>query len=474
MRDLETRLRMPRLLGEPLENMREVLECLYSRCHVMMQDIDKAANRQDDAVRSILYSRWFLPTVVGSGFAFRLFWILTFHLTPVSDFAIYYQSAASIAGGHGYVTQGGFATAYFPIGYPLFLAMLFWVLGTSVIVAQTANLILSVVSLALTYRIAKDLFRSELAGRLSLLFLAIYPNNIAYTSLVRVEIFHLFLLLLGVALLLPCISIKGTAHPGRLLIAGLVFGYATLVKVQTLLLPAFFLLLFPQFSWEGRSVVNRLKGAVIVYVALIGVLIPWVVRNYGLYHDVVLSNNSGVNLYIGNGPEATGRWEPIPGLGVIKNTQDEYKIDQVARREAINYMEAHPWQTLELIPKKLRALFERGDGMDWNIYGTPSESRMAMSVLEWLDQINTIYGWLVYIFFAASLIFGYWKRLRFGKGHGWPLLGIVVILYFTGIYLVCYGMGRYHFPIVPWMIMYSAALLSSLRANVADRTSLTE
>jgi len=429
---------------------------------------------EQSPVRSILLSPWYLPTVLTLAFAIRLCWILIFHPNPVSDFAFYFRGAESIARGYGYAKYGGFLTAYFPIGYPLFLAMLFWVFGVSVTVAQTANLILSVASLVLLYWIARDLFKSELAGRLSLLFLAIYPDNIAYTSLVGVEIFHLFLLFLGVTLLLPYISIKGAVHPGRLLTAGLVFGFTTLVKAQTLLLPAFLLLLFPQFSWEGRNLFNRLKRVAILYIALIGVLIPWMVRNYGLYHDIVLSNNDGLNLYIGNGPEANGTWVAIPWINIGNNTLDEYKINQIARREAIDYIKTHPLQTLTLMPKKLIALFDYGNGVYWNIMGTGNELIFARDVLRLLDRLNAIYEFVVFVFLIASLLFGCCKRLRLGKGHGWPLLGIVIVLYFIGIYFVYYGAARYHFPIIPWMIMYSAALLSSLFANVAHGNSLMQ
>lgn len=429
---------------------------------VMNQSDDNyIIRRGHNPVRSILLSQWYLPSVVALAFAIRLCWILVFHPNPVSDFAFYFRSAASIARWYGYAPFG-VATAYFPVGYPLFLAMLFWVFGVSVTVAQTANLILSVASVGLVYLIARDVFRSELAGRLSLLFLAIYPDNIAYTSLVGVEVFHLFLLFFGVALLLPCISIKEAVNPGRLLAAGLVFGFATLVKAQTLLLPAFLLLLFPQFSWEGRSLVNRLKKVAILYVALIGVLTPWVIRNYRLYNDIVLSNNDGVNLYMGNGPEANGTWVAIPWFDVGNDTWAEYKINQIARRKALDYIKTHPLQTLALMPKKLIALFDNGDGVYWNAMDTGSESALATPVLGMMDQINAIYEFIVIVLLIASLLFGCWKRLRLGKGHGWPLLGTVVILYFIGIYLVYYGAARYHFPIIPWMIMYSAALLSSI------------
>ena len=224
----------------------------------------------------------------------------------------------------------------------------------------------------------------------------------------------------------------------------------------------FLLLLFPQFSWEGRSLVDRLKKVAILYVALIGVLIPWVVRNYGLYKDVVLSNNDGLNLYIGNGPDANGTWVAIPWIDAGNNTLDEYKINQVARREAIDYIKTHPLHTLMLMPKKLIALFDQGDGVYWNIKGKGSELIFARYVLRLFDHFNSSYEYVVFFVLFASLLIGCWKRLRLGKGHGWPLLGIVIIFYFIGIYLIYYGAARYQFPIIPWMIMYSAALLSSL------------
>ena len=418
---------------------------------------------------SILLSSWYLPTVIALAFAIRLCWILFFHPKPVSDFAFYFRGAESIVRGHGYTHYGRFVTAYFPVGYPLFLAMLFWVSGVSIPVALTANLVLSVMSLVFAYWIARELFRSEITGRLFLLLLAAYPNNIAYTSLVGVETAHLFLLFLGIALLLPGISIKGGVYPWRLLMSGLVFGLATLVKMQTLLLPAFLLLLFPQFSWEKSCLIDRVKKIGILYVVLIAVLSPWVIRNYILYNDFVLSNNDGVNLYIGNGPDANGTWVGVAWFGVEKNAMDEYKINQRARNEAISYIKAHPLQTLILMPAKLVSLFSHGDGVYWNNLGTDMKLKSARRILRGVDKLNTNYESIMIVFLIVSLLFGCWKRLQHGKGNGWPLMGIAIIVYFVSIYLVDYGSPRYHFPIIPWVIMYSAALLSSIyRGYVAS------
>jgi len=421
----------------------------------------KQQSRIRGSIQSILLSPWYLPVLIALAFAVRLCWILVFDPKPVSDFSFYFQCAESIARGLGYTKNGGFATAYFPAGYPLFLGVLFRLFGISIVIAQTANLVLSVLSLVLVYWIARELFRSELTGRLALLFLAIYPNSIAYTPLLGVEVVHLFLLLLGVGILLPSISNTERASPGRLLIAGLVFGFATLVKMQTLLLPALLLLLFPQFLWEKRILNNRLKKIAMLYAVIIVVLSPWIVRNYILYDDLVLSNNDGLNLYMGNGPEANGTWVAVPWFPVDNNTQDEYKLNQTARREAIGYIETHPFRTLTLMPNKLISLLSHGDGVFWNIISTRSTLNMTRGILLQLDRINTMYEITLLVLFMASLSLGLWTRLKLGKGRGWPLLGILVILYFIGIYLVYYGAARYHFPIIPWAMMYSAALLTA-------------
>ncbi len=421
-----------------------------------------------NAIHSILLSRWYLPTVLVVAAAMRLVWILFFQPNPVSDFAFYFRSAESIAQGFGYNAHGT-PTAYFPVGYPLFLGMCFRIFGVSVTVAEVANLICSMGSLALAYGIARQLFKSEVAGRLSLLFLAVYPNDIAYTSLVSVEVLYVFLLLLGVALVLPCIATNAPLHPGRLILAGLAFGVATLVKVQTLLLPVFLLLLIPQFSWEGKSLVNRMKKGAVLYVALILVLCPWIVRNYEIYNDIVLSNNGGTNLYIGNGPEADGTWVEPPVFDTSEGVMHDYYNDQAARREAIVYIATHPWRTLALLPKKFLALFDHGDGMYWNDIGTPNKSASRKNLLQWLSQANAIYESTIYVGVAAAFLFAVWKRLQTRSGTGWSRTGTVVILYFVAVYLAYYGARRYNFPIMPWMIMYSAAFLSSLVPDASQK-----
>jgi hypothetical protein len=70
-------------------------------------------------------------------------------LEQSSDFLWYYQRAVEITSGAGYA-EGGILTAFWPIGWPGFLAALFTITGPSVLAAQIANLIFAALVFAFT------------------------------------------------------------------------------------------------------------------------------------------------------------------------------------------------------------------------------------------------------------------------------------------------------------------------------------
>jgi len=149
-------------------------------------------------------------------------------VTPWSDADWYYTRAAMLAQGLGYLGNNGLPTAYWPPGWPMAMSAAFRVLGTSTVTVGLLNLASAVLAGWLTYDLARRLFGSELSGRIALLLLAVYPNSILYVPLAMTEVFYTTLLLAGCWLL---IARKGAL---RLVLAGLVFGVATLVKAQTL------------------------------------------------------------------------------------------------------------------------------------------------------------------------------------------------------------------------------------------------
>ena len=410
----------------------------------------------------MLESRLFPPVCLGVAFLVRVGWILLVDPKPVSDFYTYFTSGLEISLGHGY-HEGGLPTALWPVGYPAFLGGIFAIFGRSLFVAKLANVFLYVGIIALSYRLAARLFRSSLTPRLTLLLLSFYPNHIAYASLVACETLFVFLLMLGALLFLSANS----RYP-MLVLSGVVLGLASLVRPQALLAPILFVLLAPGSKQAGRRAGSRLLSLAIVYVGVTLAVLPWTLRNYRAFGRlVVVSTNGGGMLLLGNNPWADGTYAPRPELHRIMNGRSEPERDDQGRKFALSYMREHPIETVMRWPRKLWYLY-RGDveGIRWNVEGIHArgasvpEERLLTALL-----ISEAYYLLVAAACLASLFF-FWKG-SLGSGGGqatFTALGLGVIAYFSLLGMVYFGDPRYHFPAMPWVVMYAAALPEAIES----------
>jgi len=380
----------------------------------------------------------------------------------VSDFDIYFKEGIEISLGHGYQARGA-PTAFWPVGYPAFLGALFTVFGRSLFVAKLANVLLYIGIIALSFRVATVLFRGSLAPKLTLLILSFYPNHIAYTSLVASEILFLFLVLLGAALLL-------TANPRltRIVLSGAVFGLTTLVRPQALFLPLVFVLLAPGPDRTGKPALGKLASLAILYASLLLVVLPWTSRNYRVFgHYVLVSTNGGGNLLIGNNDLANGAYDSRPEFPSILGGGDEYEQDVRARKFAITYVRTHPLSVLKRLPRKLW-YFYAGDveGIRWNVDGLKARGRalpdgLVFSAMAVADGYYLLVG---AAFIASLFLLGGFRS----RGGAFPLVGLGVVAYFACLSMIFFGGSRFHFPVIPWIAMYAAALPEALGARAPD------
>ena len=430
----------------------------------------------------VIQHRYFTPVCFIFALIIRIGWVCLVDTQPVSDFRWYYERGIDFAAGRGYsvgptaywpanlppaslITSdqypiNGRPTAYWPVGYPAFLGLLFVVSGPSLFVAKIANVVLGLGGLFLAYNIARKLFDSELAGRVTLLILSFYPNHIAYSSLLASEILSLFLLLLGILLLIVL------HHRLWLAVgAGAVFGLACLVKPQAIFLPALFAVayLLPNKGWKALA--ENLIPLVVVYVSIGITILPWQIRNYRVFNDFVfISNNGGINLLVGNNPYATGAYIFSKKItSMLGDVQDEHKRDIQARALAVDYIIHHPLEAMELLPKKLWHLYS-GDreAMSWNEAGLgPTESHKRdfffLKIIAQLYYTLIIVAFLVFIFALPTLQYRNPVQTR-----PLPATGLWVVLYFTAICLLTFGDSRFHFLIMPWIVMYVGALADRL------------
>ena len=403
-------------------------------------------------VVKIITNNRFVPVVLLLAFVLRLLWIVLVNSHPVSDFACYDMYGVYLANGKGYIDSGS-PTAYWAIGYPAFLGILYYIFGHTLFIAKFANVAMAIGVLILSYVISSKLFQSSYIGKWTLLLLAFYPNHIAYTSLLSAEILFLFLLLLGFLIL----QISGSKMK-LVSLSGIVFGLACLVKPVGLFVPAISVL-----SMRTR----RIPSLIVIYLSLGVTLLPLVIRNYNVFGHLTLLNNGGVNLLCGNNQFATGKRIFNDELAkLFEDVDGEYEKDQLAKQIALKYISEHPVRTFVICFKKFYYLYRSDvDGISWNLAGVNSSyNKRVFFLIKVVAQGYYMLIGIAFLFGVFVLFTSKGRRIwsfRYGSEKPVSRVGLYIILYFTVIYMIFFGMPRFHFPMMPWIIMYIGVLLGT-------------
>ena len=90
-----------------------------------------------------------LVAIVALGAALRIGVAILIPSVLESDYLEYWTLANNLHDGHGLIGREGYPTAFLNLGYPLFLAGIFAVLGASIAAVKAANIVLGVASLVL-------------------------------------------------------------------------------------------------------------------------------------------------------------------------------------------------------------------------------------------------------------------------------------------------------------------------------------
>ena len=408
--------------------------------------IFKLSNGSSATILRMLDHPYFVVWCFGLFILLRVL-LLFVPLEMESDALWYLNRAGGIAAGDGY-SENGHPTAYWPVGYPGFLGILFWLFGTSQTVGVIANLVCAAASFFLVLALTRYFFQSDRSARLAVALLTIYPNNIAYIPILLTETYFTFMMLLGCYLFV----VRRTLP--FLVLAGLVFGLMTLTKAQAVFVPGFlaFLWLITPEGWRHRWAVVARIG--LVYVMMAVVLVPWAVRNTMVFDDLVLiSTNGGATLLTGNNPSATGGYTEDDPLVKQRNfsVEDQVAADKRAWKLAIDWIKSNPKRFLELIPLKIfHAWAPDGEG-EWAYQDGFKNYEKYYYLFRGVRVLNQVFYFLLILGFAVA-IFPLWRR-RHEMAWPWPLFGYVFCGYLTLIAIVFSGQSRFHFPAMPWIIM---------------------
>ena len=373
------------------------------------------------------------------GLALRCLWVALYPARATSDAAIYLELAGKLAAGQPFASGAGIA--YWPPGYPVFLAPFVRLFGANAATVIGINLLLFITALWLLHRLAMRLGGRSVA-RVATLIFALWPNLIASTGIAAKE---LLVIPLWLACLLVWLDRRAPPIWGASA-AGLLLGATILVQPSLQLFP---LVLVAHGLWHcGWSrAIARLAYLTLGMALVIG---PWSYRNAQRLGRVVpIVTTGGVNLYIGNNPRADGGYQE---RGEFDLSQlGELERDDTARRLAQQWILQHPEDfALLAIEKQIRFLGEDGTG----VYETLKRGGEHAVLTYFVWKAVTTAFWLGLI----ALLFSVWLRGA-PLDEDWMLL-VLGVLYLYGLHSVFQSNSKFHEP------------LSGMLALLAGRSAL--
>ncbi len=399
----------------------------------------------------------------------RLIWVAFIRPEYYSDFALYMDLAQSMADGNGY-RMGGASTAFMPPGYPFWLTALI-VLHVKPVIGQV---VLGVLNVLLLYLLVQQLTGQTRAALFSGYALALYPNHIAYSSLMASELLHLCCVLAGSLWLILALR---RSRPLMMMMSGLAFSYGTLVKAQVALVPAIILVAWIVYDRHAARITAVTRLCLVFLAVWLLVQTPWFVRNLRLFGEPVwVSTNHGYNMLIGFNPRSDGGYslEALPKQEAI----NEVEYDRQLYRTAMRNLRNDPWRYITLLPRKLVRLYA-GDG-DGILYNYMHSNRAVMQACDnqllcayqamlrneckgrrWLMLfgLNLVFYIVFWGLFVASVMM-YRRVLLHDIAPSSLTITWLIVIYYTLLSLVSFGGLRFHFVILPWMIASASCLFS--------------
>ena len=284
--------------------------------------------------------RLILIALLSVAFVWRLGYFLEMEASPYRgsltlDSEVYHETAVEVA--HGRLSGG--STFYQAPLYPWALGLVYAVFGTSQTIAKLLQILLSVSSCWLIYRIARRVFDRSVA-QVALGISAVYGMFIYFSNELLVVTVIVFLDLLGLDLLL-----RAAADERKILWAGagVVFGFSAIARPTILPFVAVVCVWTAVSGWRSGKRLAALRATIVFAAGAALPIAPVTLHNYLADGDLVLiAANGGFNFYIGNNPQSDGVTAAAPGIRPDRG--DAYSDQVQVARQRLGRIDATPRQ----------------------------------------------------------------------------------------------------------------------------------
>jgi 4-amino-4-deoxy-L-arabinose transferase-like glycosyltransferase len=429
---------------------------------------DNSRNRQ------IKTGQLIVVALLAVALLWRLVYFLEMYASPYADSLtldsrVYHEIALAAAAG-----EWSHGETYFqaPL-YPWLLGFVYSLAGPSQTIVKLLQILLSVASCWLIYRLADRVF-DRAVGLVALAISAVYGMSLYFANELLVVTVIVFLDLLGLELLIRA------AADGRKVswaAAGVVFGLSAVARPT--ILP--FLTIVGGWivvtGWRTGRTQTALRETILFAVGAAVPIAPVTLHNYLADGDLVLvAANGGVNFFIGNNPQSDGITAVVPGTRADRwgGHEDQVWIAREALgdpgatpREVSDYWYDRAWRYIRDAPV---AAIRHTAFKAFILINAHEVSNNR--VIEFVTRHSSIYSWAtlkIWLVLPLAL-----AGLVVAGGRRQPkILLVIFVLVYSATVVPFFINARFRMPLAAVLIIFAAAAVVAwfrwLRSRPLDR-----
>ena len=386
----------------------------------------------------------------------RSLWVAYLNMDPGHDGWGYWFAANSLADGDGF--RDPFAedvyTSRVTPGWAFVLTGIIFIFGSNLIAAKAFNIIVGSITAVLVYFIGTKL-RDQRTGIVAGGLMAVFPSQIYFTTTLMTETLFVMLSVTLVLLLMLWLAGSQSIKLWQALVIGLLLGYMSLVRAETILLAPAAIVLMKLCGSRWRQVALY---APLLLIGMAIVITPWTVRNYIRFDEFILIRSASAN----------GTFAPIrTGLSPHFDTLTVMGGKSPTFRTSYEYYRDDPLEIPKQVWRKLDSFYGNDDHF---LYFIEPVFALRTSVPALAPDVESRWAALGNVFYyvvAGAALFGapFWLAKRDRR--------LLIILWFTAswnlIFLASVPLTRYHFAIIPMITVLAAVVFVSAWEWLARR-----